>query len=309
MLVCLAPVLFGRRARSNAGSNPTHVSVPVWIDPQPKSLNAEDVVATLNGQSAAISQVLGPSSDLVVLVVLDVTGDISLIDLAKRALISQIDGLPENAWVGLLRAQDGLSVIADPTPDRKAITDAIQALPATGKAGLIDTLVSVAGIADGIERKSHVRVAVLYVTDSSIYNYREDFTNPVINSSDPHDLSRRFPEALIQEKVSNLETQISSDEAPVFVVHLRYRTDRMNQAYQNGLKTLAEFTAGYSLFCRSDAEIPDAIQKAFAYIRSSWFLSLRLPKRVPAAVQVRLKLPQQKDAHVAYRAHLRLKPR
>jgi hypothetical protein len=309
MLVCLAPLLFGRRARSNAGSNPTHVSVPVWIDPQPKSLNAEDVVATLNGQSAAISQVLGPSSDLVVLVVLDVTGDISLIDLAKRALISQIDGLPENAWVGLLRAQDGLSVIADPTPDRKAITDAIQALPATGKAGLIDTLVSVAGIADGIERKSHVRVAVLYVTDSSIYNYREDFTNPVINSSDPHDLSRRFPEALIQEKVSNLETQISSDEAPVFVVHLRYRTDRMNQAYQNGLKTLSEFTAGYSLFCRSDAEIPDAIQKVFGYIRSSWFLSLRLPKRVPSAVQVRLKLPQQKDAHVAYRAHLRLKPR
>lgn len=309
MLVCAAPCLFGGRARSSGGSHPTHVSIPVWIDPQPDSLNAGDIVATLNGQPAAISQVLGPSSDLVILVVLDVTGDISLVDPAKRALISQINGLPENAWVGLLRAQDGLSVVADPTPDRRAIADAIQALPTTGKAGLIDTLTSVAGIADGIERKSHVRVAVLYVTDSSIYNYREDFTNPVINSSDPHDLSRRFPEALIQEKVSSLETQISSYEAPVFVVHLRYRTDRMNQAYQNGLKTLSEFTAGYSLFCRSDAEIPDAIQKSFAYIRSSWFLSLRLPKRPPAAVQVRLKLPEQKEAHVAYRAHLRLNSR
>ncbi|MGH9692891.1 MAG: hypothetical protein ACRD5Z_02030, partial [Bryobacteraceae bacterium] len=197
------------------------MSVPVWIDPQPKSLDAKDMVATLNGQPAAISQVLGPSSDLVVLVVLDVTGDISLVELAKRALISQLDGLPENALVGLLRAQDGLTVIADPTSDRKAIADAIQALPATGKAGLLDTLVSVAGIADGIERKSHVRVAVLYVTDSSIYNYREDFTNPVINTSDPHDLSRRFPERLIFEKVSSLESQISSDQAPVFVVHLR----------------------------------------------------------------------------------------
>jgi hypothetical protein len=281
----------------------------MWIDPQPEALNAEDIVATLNGRPAAISQVLDPSSDIVILLVLDVTGDISLVDMAKRALIAEVRELPKNAWIGLLRAQDGLSVIADPTPDRKTIADAILALPATGKAGLIDTLVPVAAIADGIERKSHVRVAVLYVTDSSIYNYREDFTNPVINTSDPHDLSRRFPERLIFEKVSSLESQISSDEAPVFVVHLRRRTDRMNQAYQNGLKILSEFTAGYSLFCQSDAEIPDAIQKVFGYIRSSWFLSLRLPKQVPAAVQVRLKLPKQDEAHVAYRAHLRMKSR
>lgn len=308
LLVCLASLLFGR-ARSGGSSLPTHILVPVWIDPQPKCLDRKDIAASLNGQPAEISRILGPSSDLIILLVLDVTGDVSLVAAAKRALIAQIDGLAGNAWVGLLRAQDGLSVIADPTPNRKAIAEAIQALPATGKAGLLDTVASVAGIADGIEHKSHLRVAVLYVTDSSIYNYREDFTNPVINSSDPHDLSRRFPETLIFEKISSLETQISSDEAPVFIVHLRYRTSRMDQAYQNGLKTLAEFTAGYSLSCRSDAEIPDAIQKAFAYIRSSWFLSLRLPKRAPAAVQVRLKMPQQKDAHVAYRAHLELKPR
>ena len=42
-------------------------------------------------------------------------------------------------------------------------------------------------------RKSPVRVSVLYITDGSIYSYREDYTNPVINESDPHDLSRRFP--------------------------------------------------------------------------------------------------------------------
>jgi len=120
MLVCAAPFLFGR-ARSSGGSHPTHVSIPVWIDPQPDSLNAGDIVATLNGRPAAISQVLGPSSDLVILVVLDVTGDISLVDPAKRALISQINGLPENAWVGLLRAQDGLSVVADPTPGRSEL--------------------------------------------------------------------------------------------------------------------------------------------------------------------------------------------
>ena len=41
-------------------------------------------------------------------------------------------------------------------------------------------------------RKSPVRVSVLYITDRNIYNYREDYTNPVINGSDPHDLSRVF---------------------------------------------------------------------------------------------------------------------
>jgi hypothetical protein len=279
----------------------------MWVDPPLQCLSPQNLRVTLNGKPTPILRVLGPASDLVILIVFDVTGDVSLVDAAKRALMAQIDELPQNAWVGLLRAQDGLSVIADPTPDRKVIRDAIQALPATGKAGLLDTVAPVAKLANGILRKSRVRVAILYVTDSDIYNYREDFTNPVINSSDPHDLSRRFPEALIQEKISRLQTQISSDEAPLFIVHLRYRSSRMNQAYQNGLKSLAEFTAGYGWSCRSDAEIPDAIQKVFAYVCSSWFLSLRLPKQVPSGVQVRLQLPEHKESHLAYRARLLLK--
>jgi hypothetical protein len=259
---------------------------------------------TLNGKPAPVMKTLGPSSDLVVLLVLDVTGDISLIDAAKQALRQQIEDLPPNAWVGLLRAQDGLSVVTDPTPDRKAIDDAIQTLPVTGNAGLLDTAKPVAALADAMLRNSSVRVAILYVTDSDIYNYREDFTNPVINSSDPHDLSRRFPEALIQEKISRLQMQIASYEAPLFIVHLRYRSSRMNQAYQNGLNALSGFTAGYGSFCRSDAEIPDAIQKVFAYIRSSWLVSLRLPEKVPVAIQVRMQLARHKQSHVAYRARL-----
>ena len=50
-------------------------------------------------------------------------------------------------------------------------------------------------------RKTYVRSAVLYITDSNIYNYREDYTNPVINYSDRGDLSRRFPEGLVREQV------------------------------------------------------------------------------------------------------------
>lgn len=304
IFLCLAPL--ASFAASSSGA-PAHISVPLWVDPPLQELTPQSVRATLNGKPAPILRVLGPSSDVMILVVLDLTGDISLVDAAKQALIAQIKDLPQNAWVGLLHAQDGLSVIADPTPDRKKINEAIQALPATGKAGLLDTVASVAGLADGILRKSKVRVAILYVTDSEIANYREDYTNPVINSSDPHDLSRRFPEALIQEKISALQLRIESDEAPLFIAHLRYRSNRMDQAYQNGLKILSEFTAGYSWFCRSQAEIADLIQRDFAYIRSSWLVTIGVPKHTRSDVQVRLQLPEHLQARIAYRARLHLK--
>lgn len=304
LFLCLAP---HSSSAASLPDLPAHISVPLWVDPPLQELTPQSVRATLNGKPAPILRVLGPSSDVMILLVLDLTGDISLVDAAKQALIAQIEDLPQNAWVGLLHAQDGLSVIADPTPDRKKINDAIQALPATGKAGLLDTVARVAELADGILRHSKVRVAILYVTDSAIANYREDYTNPVINSSDPHDLSRRFPEALIQEKISALQLRIESGEAPLFIAHLRYRSDRMDQAYQNGLKTLSEFTAGYSWFCRSQAEIADVIQRDFAYIRSSWLVTIGFPKHTRSDVQVRLRLPGHEQARIAYRARLHVK--
>jgi len=305
LLLCAGFTTLSARSRSSA--RPTHIRIPLWVDPAPAELTAKDLTASLSGKAAPITGIQTPSSDLIILLVLDLTGDIALVDPARQALIKQVKALPPNAWVGLLRAQDGLSVLADPTPNRKTIADAIQALPVSGKAGLLDTVNAIAGLADGIVRKSNVRVAILYVTDSDITNYREDFTNPVINSSDPHDLSRRFPEALIQEKISSLQTQIAAGEAPLFIVHLQYRSSRLNQAYQNGLETLAEFTAGYGSFCRSQAEIPVAIGKAFTYMRSAWFLTIGLPEREHSAVQVRLELANHGDVHLAYRARLSLK--
>jgi len=305
LLLCIAPIplLCGNlKSRSLA-----QIHIPLWVDPPIHSLAPRGLRATLNGKPTSIARVLSPTSDIVVLLVLDVTGDVSLVDAAKQALAKEVDALPPNAWVGLLRAQNGVSVIADPTPDRMAIDQALQTVPETGKAGLLNSIVPVARLADGILRRSGVRVAILYITDSDIYNYREDFTNPVINSSDPHDLSRRFPEALIEEKMSSLQMQISADEAPIFIIHLRYRTSRMNQAYQNGLKELAEFSAGYGWSCRSDAEIPDAIHRVFAYIRSAWFLTLRVPTGASDGLQVRLRLPERKHSRMAYRARLHLK--
>ncbi len=273
-----------------APSVPPPLRVPVWIEadhPQdpPFAVHFE---ATVNGHPARIAATQGPASDIIVLVVLDVTGDISLVDPAKKALIDNINRLPANAWAGILNAQDGLHVLADPGPRRKPAIDAISGISTNGLPGLFETVDSALHIADAMMRTSPVRVAVLYVTDGNIYRYREDYTNPVINSSDPHDLSRKFPEALIIEKVSKLQTTLASLEAPLFVAHLHYRPDRLNEAYQNGLTTLANETAGEADFARSPTEIPDSINHMFSRILSGWTLTLNLPPKTRENLEVKI---------------------
>jgi len=191
----------------------------------------------------------------------------------------------------LLRDQDGLHVLADPSPDRRPLVEAIQSLSNNGEPGLLGTVSSALSLGDALLRKSPVRVAVLYITDGSIYAYREDYTNPVINQSDPHDLSRRFPEALIEDKVSKLTEEVGSLQAPLFVVGLNYRRDRLNVAYQNGLETLASATGGKSVICRSVAEIPDAISGVMARISSAWRLNLAVPAKLHSTTQIRLSAP------------------
>jgi hypothetical protein len=290
-----------------ACAQPARVSIPAWIE----SENAAPVsgfAATLNGKPAPIRSQLGPGSAQIVLLVMDLTGNPSLVDPARDALIAEISKLPRNVWVGLLRAQDGLHVMADPAPGRAAVTAGIRGLSAMGNPGLLETVVPALSLADAILRKSPVRVAVLYVTDGSIYRYREDYTNPVINQSDPHDLSRRFPESLIEEKIAKLEDASAALEAPLFVVHLHNRGDRLNLAYQNGLQTLAAATGGRTGICRSVAEIPQVISEVFARIAGSWCLTLNVPPKVHGLTQVRLSAHSgAQELRLSWRTHVEAK--
>lgn len=280
------------------------ISIPAWIE-ESNCAAAPKFEAALNGKPAPITAQLGPSSDEVILVVVDLTSDLSLIAAAQQALIAEISKLPPNAWVGLLRAQDGLHVMADPAADRRPAIHAIESLSNSGEPGLLDTIQPALALADALLRKSPVRVSVLYITDGSIYSYREDYTNPVINESDPHDLSRRFPGALIEGKISKLVNDLGSLEAPLFVVHLNYRRDRLNTVYQNGLETLAEATAGKADICRSVAEIPQAIAEMFARISSAWRLILAVPPKVHNNIQIRLTAPcEGGDSRISWRTHL-----
>ena len=303
----LPAVLFAVCTISTLHAQTASVSIPAWIETNDCAL-APKFEAELNGKRVPVTAQLGPSSDQVILVVLDLTGDLSLIEAAKQALIAEISKLPQNAWVGLLRTQDGLHVLADPGTDRQPLIDAISSLSNSSEPELLETVHSALGLADAILRKSPVRVSVLYITDGSIYSYRADYTNPVINASDPHDLSRVFPDALITDKISKLVEDDSSLEAPLFVVHLNYRRDRLNVAYQNGLDTIADATGGRSDVCRSVAEIPEAISAIFARISSAWRLTLALPSKIHYNIQIHLSAPcGDGDLRISWRTHLRPK--
>jgi hypothetical protein len=271
------------------------IRVPVWIEASngtgaevEASLTASDFTARLENQPAEVVGVRGPADDLMILLVLDVTEELAQVDLAKEALAAAIPKLPAHARVALLRAQDGLQVVLDPTSDRDALIHAIRSQPVSGKAGLLDTVETAGRLAHGILQKAVIRLALVYVTDSNIYNYRADYINPVINTSDQRDLSRRFPEGLVREKISKLESKLAGLEAPLFILHLDYRSDRMNEAYQSGLMQLAAAAGGSSIFCRSRAEIPDAVANAFRTIASHYSVDVRVPEQPSKIVPVQL---------------------
>lgn len=228
----------------------------------------KSVTAKVNGEDAKVLRVEEPAGDLLILLVLDLAGDLSLVDPARQAVIAEVGKLPPNTQVGLLRAQDGLRVLEDPGVDRDTLAARIRELTISGRAGLLDTVGTAAALGDGILAKTAVRLALLYITDSSIYNYREDYTNPVVNSSDSGDMSRRFPEGLVKEKIRQLGAELGGVQTPLFVVHLNYQNDRLNEAYQTGLLELATSTGGAAEFCRSLADIPASIEKMFALVRS-----------------------------------------
>ncbi len=283
------------------------VSIPAWVE-EGECGRTPKFEATFNGKPASVISQLGPGSDQIILLVLDFTGEASPVEAAKQALAAEISKLAPNAWVGLLRDQDGLHVLADPSPNRQPLLDAIKSLASTGKPGLFETLTPALSLADSLMRKSPVRVSVLYITDSNIYNYREDYTNPVINASDPHDLSRVFPDALIQDKISRLMEEVSSLEAPLFVVHINYRGDTLNESYQNGLLTVADATGGKGQVCRSVGEIPDAIAAAFTRISSAWRLTLGVPPKFHSNAQIHLSAPcGGEDLRLSWRTRLRPK--
>jgi hypothetical protein len=251
-------------------------------------LKRDALAARVNAANSRVTRLSGPADDLVLLLVFDLAGDLALADAAKAALLERVRELPANTYVGVLRANEGLQVALDPTGDRAKITTAVEGVPVGGKAAFLDSVVSAAAVADAMTAKSNVRTAVVYITDSYVGNYREDFTNPVINESDSRDLSRRFPEGLIREKITTLERSLANVQAPVFFVHLNYRTDRLSEAYQTGITQMAVASGGIGVFCRSTVEVPDAVNRAIEAAAGRSLAWVQVPQKAAKNITVEL---------------------
>jgi len=277
-------------------AQPDTLRIPFWIQADVSSggqaVSPEEIKVQLGVETGQVRQILGPDDGTLILLIADLSSGLTSAQLAKTALKENIEGLPAHTRVALLRAQDGWKVLVDPSPDRGPLLAAIESLQVSGRAGLLETIQPAVRLGDAILAKAAVRVSVLYVTDSEVSNYREDFTNPTINSSDSGDLSRRFRDGLIRDRIARLDASLAETQTPVFIVHLNYRTDPLNQAYQTGLMTLASTTGGNAWFCRSQPEIGAAIGEAFSAIASQYSLVVEAPSEpLPKSLEVSLESP------------------
>ena len=242
-------------------------------------LEASQVKIAINGKPARVLRLLAPASDLFLLLALDFSGDLSLVDPARQEILKRIAELPANCRVALLRSQDGLRVAVDPAAPRDELIAAIESLTVAARPELLNSLESVQELADSIAARAHVRVTVLMVSDSNVASYREDYSNPVVNSSDSGDMSRRFPEGLVNEKLRQLKARMRGGESPLYLVHVQYLSDRLNTAYQTGLLDLIRSTGGAAEFCRSFSDIPDAVSRAFDQVtRAQYTAEVELPR-------------------------------
>jgi hypothetical protein len=289
-LVC-SGILFAQTPATTASSK-SQLKVPVWVEDAEGQFwlegKRQSFKVFLDEQEVALKNLQGPTSGTMLLVVFDTVVDLTRIELARTAVTEALKNLPENHWVGLLTAQDGLNVLQEPTATRALLAEKIAALQANGRAGLLDTLEPVARLATSMQQKANVRVSVLYVTDTGVANYRADMLNPVVNSSDTGDLSRRFADRAVQERMSRMAQDLSAFTIPLFVLHLEYRPDTLNLAYQSGLERIAHESGGAAQFCRTNDEIAPALEMLLKRLRSGYVLTFDAPKRKRATAKLRV---------------------
>ena len=265
-------------------------------------LPADTFRVWLHNKKVEVTNVLTPSDNLILLVLLDLAGDLNRVDVARRALIEAIENLGPHPYVALLQAQDGLQVLADPTRDHEKLTEVISNLQVSRFPSLLESVERASTIADQMLRESEVRVAVLSITDGSIRQYRGDYSNPVINPSDRTDLSRRFRDRVIRERITTIVNALHKSWAPLFFLHLERRTNSLDIAYQDGLRQFAQTTGGEALFCSSVSEIPTFLKRQVDRVTHSYVLTISNPRDTRGRVPLRVEASP--ELNVTHRSHI-----
>ena len=232
-------------------AKPEVFKTPVWHDGP-----GENYEVTLNGYPVTVQSVQTRDEFLILLLVLDTVNHADRSDAAREAVLAKLSELGPKYYAGVLTAQDGLVVQQDPIRGRKKLKEKLDSLDVRGVPGLLDVVVQASRLADQTLQAANVRLAVLFLTDGEIENYRGDYTIPVVNPSDRRDLSRRFRSELILERIRSIVDSLESAQAPLFFLHLARQYDDLNEVYQNGISEFAQVTGGRALFARGVQEIP-----------------------------------------------------
>lgn len=263
------------------------LKTPVWTDGPATGLEV-----TLDGRPAQVTSTLSPDEHLILLLVMDTIKYPDRVDAARDALVSKLRELGKKYFAGVFTAQDGLAVQLDPVRGRNKLRDALQALDVRGMPGLLDVVEQASQIADRTLAAAPVRLAVLFVTDGAIGDYRGHYTIPVVNPSDQRDLSRRFRDQLILARIRHAVDALESAQAPLFFLHLARSFDDLNEVYQNGISEFARVTGGTALFAQGLQEIPAMVDRLLDEIAALTVLTIegecashpRLVVRSPAGV-------------------------
>ncbi len=232
-------------------ASPEVFKTPAWVDGP-----AESFEVTLGGRRVAVQSVQTPDEHLILLLVLDTVNRPDRAEAARDAIVAKLGELGPKYYAGVLTAQDGLVVQLDPIRGRKRLREKLDSMDVRGVPGLLDVVVQASRLADETLNAADVRLAVLFLTDGEIEDYRGDYTIPVVNPSDRRDLSRRFRGQLIRERIRSIADSLSSAHAPLFFLHLSRRHDDLNEVYQNGISEFARVTGGRALFAQGLQEIP-----------------------------------------------------
>ncbi len=222
---------------------------------------AQEMAVSLGGEVAAVRSVQTAEDHLILLLVMDTVKFPDRVDAVRDALVAKLTSLGPRYFAGVMSAQDGLRVVQDPVRGRARLLEKLQSLDVRGVPGLMDVVEQVSEIADQTLASAEVRVAVLFITDGEIEDYRGDYTIPVVNPSDSRDLSRRFRGQLILERIRSIVDRLEGAQAPLFFLHLARQYDSLNEVYQNGISEFSQTTGGRAAFVRGVQEIPTVVEQ------------------------------------------------
>ena len=247
------------------------VKTPVWLDAR-----AGEFAVSLDGESVPVESLQTSDDYLVLLLVMDTVKRPDRTSVARDAIVGKLKDLGPKYFAGLMSAQDGLEVQLDPIRGRQKLRDKLNSLDVRGVPALLDVVGQVSGIADKTLTSADVRVAVLFVTDGEIEDYRGGYTIPVVNPSDQRDLSRRFRSQLILERIRSIADRLESAQAPLFFLHLARKYDELNEVYQNGINEFAQMTGGRALFARGVQEVPAMVDQILDEIAAHSVVTLEV---------------------------------